>query len=270
MSTGSAWLQYDHIPEDYDRIAGPHFFEPVAAHLVSLLPLDVGQHVLDVACGTGIVGDAAMRRVDGLRVVGVDLSMPMIRSARKRGLQGLITASALALPFADCSFEHLTASFLMNHLADPVSAATGMMRVLRANGTIGISSWSIGPSENDVGAAWREMAGNYLPKEAFDRASRQSLPSEEAFRDRRMLEELLRTTGFRAQRSETVRFEVEISTRDYVVTRHISLPARFMRDTLEPQKWQEFQRSVLSTLVKRFGSSVRFQTAANFAIGKRA
>jgi SAM-dependent methyltransferase len=269
MNSASSWARYDGITEDYDRIAGPRFFEPVAAHLVRLLPLAAGHELLDVACGSGIVGEAAMRRVHGLRVVGADLSMPMMRSARRRGVRHLIAASALDLPFADCSFEHVTASFLMNHLSDPETAATSMMRVLRPNGTIGITSWSIGPSENRFGSAWKQLAETFLPREEFERAGLQSLPSEEVFRDGDALAGLLRATGFQLQRGETVRFSVEMDTRDYIGTRRISLSARFMRSRLVTQRWLEFEESVSSMVMERFGSRIQFETAVNFAIGVR-
>jgi hypothetical protein len=70
MNVDLSWPLYNDIADEYERVMVPHFFEPVASHLVSLLPLRCGQRLLDVACGTGVVGKAALQRLDELCVVG--------------------------------------------------------------------------------------------------------------------------------------------------------------------------------------------------------
>ena len=49
MPINLRWSLYNDIADEYERVMVPHFFEPVALHLVSLLPLRCGQRLLDVA-----------------------------------------------------------------------------------------------------------------------------------------------------------------------------------------------------------------------------
>jgi predicted TPR repeat methyltransferase len=90
MTVDLSWPLYNDIADEYERVMVPHFFEPVASHLVSLLPLRCGQRLSDVACGTGVVGRAALQRLDELCVVGVDLSLPMMLHAKHSGVRGLV------------------------------------------------------------------------------------------------------------------------------------------------------------------------------------
>ena len=87
-----------------------HFFDRVAVHLVSLLPLRRGHRVLDVACGTGVVGRAALERVDQMCVVGIDLSLPMMQHAKDRGVRRLAVANVF--DYLSPMFDHVTASFV--------------------------------------------------------------------------------------------------------------------------------------------------------------
>jgi ubiquinone/menaquinone biosynthesis C-methylase UbiE len=60
----------------------PTLFSPWATDLVERMPLHPGEHVLDVACGTGIVAHLAAHRVspDGA-VTGLDLNPGMLSVA---------------------------------------------------------------------------------------------------------------------------------------------------------------------------------------------
>src|SRR5262245_37506230 len=69
--------------EMYERLLVPALFRPFAEVLIDRAEVADGDHVLDVACGTGIVARLARERVgDSGRVVGVDLSPPMLAVAR--------------------------------------------------------------------------------------------------------------------------------------------------------------------------------------------
>jgi ubiquinone/menaquinone biosynthesis C-methylase UbiE len=114
--------------------------------------------------GTGVVGMAALKGLEQLCVVGIDLSLPMMQHAKDRGVRRLAVANVFDLPFA-ARFDHVTASFVLNHLPDCASAVVQMTRSFRLGGTIGLTSWAIGPSENEVGTAWREVAATSVSSE---------------------------------------------------------------------------------------------------------
>jgi demethylmenaquinone methyltransferase / 2-methoxy-6-polyprenyl-1,4-benzoquinol methylase len=73
-------------------------------------------------------------------MVGGDFSEPMIRAARTKLRQhgvaeiDLLVADALALPFADASFDCVTSGFLLRNVADLPTALGEMHRVLRPGG----------------------------------------------------------------------------------------------------------------------------------------
>jgi SAM-dependent methyltransferase len=96
---------------DYDRPGWDEELAELVAKLRALPP----RRTIDVACGTGFV----TRHLPG-DVVGLDYSDAMISIARRR-IPGasFVVGDALALPFADASFERVFASFFYCHLEDP-------------------------------------------------------------------------------------------------------------------------------------------------------
>jgi demethylmenaquinone methyltransferase/2-methoxy-6-polyprenyl-1,4-benzoquinol methylase len=101
-----------------------------------------GESVLDVATGTGDLAIAFARRVaPGGKVVGVDFVPRMIELARaksaRRGARveyGL--ADALALPFANATFDIASIAFGIRNLDDPARGLAEMARVLRPGGRV--------------------------------------------------------------------------------------------------------------------------------------
>ena len=96
-----------------------------------------GDRVLDVCCGTG---DLALAAADaGGKVTGLDFSEPMLERAREKAPElEWISGDALALPFADGSFDAVTIGFGLRNLADAEKGLTEMRRVLSAGGRVGI------------------------------------------------------------------------------------------------------------------------------------
>ncbi len=104
-----------------------------------------GMRVLDVACGTGRLTEAAARRaVPGGDAVGIDASHGMVRRARRGGRRGarspLATsyrhADALALPFAADAFDVATIGFGLRNLRDYRAGLDEMVRVVRPGGRV--------------------------------------------------------------------------------------------------------------------------------------
>jgi SAM-dependent methyltransferase len=82
------------------------------AWTLSLLDLQPEHHVLDVGCGPGALIQALAAHVTNGIVAGVDLSLVMLQQATRRNAEMIGTGrvqlqqgSALALPFADASFD---------------------------------------------------------------------------------------------------------------------------------------------------------------------
>jgi sarcosine/dimethylglycine N-methyltransferase len=111
------------------------------AELADLAGITRGMSVLDV--GAGIGGPARfLAATHGCRVTGVDLSAPFVEAARyltaRTGQSGRVsfeTGSALALPFADGSFD----AVLLQHVAMNIENRTQLYdeirRVLKTGGS---------------------------------------------------------------------------------------------------------------------------------------
>lgn len=100
-----------------------------------------GDKVLDLAAGTGTssrpFADA------GALVVPTDLSLGMVRVGKERQPDlTFINADALALPFADDTFDAVTISFGLRNVEDVEAALTEMRRVTRPGGVIVICEFS--------------------------------------------------------------------------------------------------------------------------------
>ncbi len=133
--------------ESYESYMVPTLFGPWTSCLVQSANPQPGEHVLDVACGTGIVARsiAPYLGVKG-RVVGLDLNPNMLavaRSAAER--EGLAIewnqGRAEKLPFPGGSFDLVLCQFGLNLFRDRHTALTEMQRVLRTDGRVGLSVW---------------------------------------------------------------------------------------------------------------------------------
>ncbi len=106
--------EYDDWYEGRGRFAGrvrPGWVQEVETltEYVRLLP---GGRTLDVACGTGFL----TRHLRGF-VVGLDQSESMVALARQRVVRGVaLVGNALALPFANNSFDRVFTAHFYGHL----------------------------------------------------------------------------------------------------------------------------------------------------------
>jgi demethylmenaquinone methyltransferase/2-methoxy-6-polyprenyl-1,4-benzoquinol methylase len=96
-----------------------------------------GDRVLDACCGTGDLAIAA--RAAGGEVTGLDFSPAMLERARRKEPRiEWIQGDALALPFADASFDAATVGFGVRNLDDLEAGLRELARVLRAGGRLGV------------------------------------------------------------------------------------------------------------------------------------
>ncbi len=86
--------------------------------------------VLDVGCGTGLMLDR-LKQHDPL---GVDFSRLAISFCQQRGLQKLVQADVVDLPYQDESLDLVLALDLMEHIENDQQLAREFCRVLRKGG----------------------------------------------------------------------------------------------------------------------------------------
>ena len=94
--------------------------------------------VLDLACGTGILFPKLSKRFK--KVVGLDYSLPMLKEAKKKGIENtfIVRGDALKLPFRGEVFDAVVISLGLRHFPNIESALLETFRVLKRGGEIHI------------------------------------------------------------------------------------------------------------------------------------
>ena len=129
---------YEKLASVYDVAFGPalHAGRRRAIGQMALRPSD---RILEVGVGTGI--NIALYPPE-CRVVGIDLSSPMLEKARTRQLRrhrtnvSLLQMDAAELKFADSTFDIVYAPYLISVVPEPAKVAREMRRVCRPGGRI--------------------------------------------------------------------------------------------------------------------------------------
>lgn len=115
-----------------------------------------GQRILDLAAGTGTSSVSLARA--GAFVVPCDFSLGMLEVGRRRQPALAFTAGdALALPFADATFDAVTISFGLRNVADVAHALEEMARVTKPGGRLVVCEFS-----HPTLALFRSIYLNYL------------------------------------------------------------------------------------------------------------
>jgi len=135
VDTGPAWV--------YEQNLVPAIFTPWGRELIALAAPQPGEHVLDLACGTGAVARLAAARLGAAgRCVGLDVDPAMLAVAAKVCPSvTLAEGSATALPFPDRSFDMVLCQQGLQFFADRAKALAEAHRVLRAGASFALAVW---------------------------------------------------------------------------------------------------------------------------------
>ncbi len=118
--------------------------EPAGVRLLEYLPLKTARSVVDIGTGVGNLLPHLRRAAPQARIVGVDRSLGMLALAPEDW--PLAVADALALPLGTGAYDVAVLAFMLFHVSDPVAALREVRRVLRADGTIGLTTWGVASS----------------------------------------------------------------------------------------------------------------------------
>ncbi|BCV21253.1 class I SAM-dependent methyltransferase [Moorella sp. Hama-1] len=121
--------------------------EPIYAYLDP----HAGEYILDVGCGTGNFSLELARL--GVKVMGIDISEPMLARARKKAADAglaveFLHADAMNLPFADNTFNKIVSVTALEFAPDLKAVLAESYRVLKPGGRMvigligGNSLWS--------------------------------------------------------------------------------------------------------------------------------
>jgi demethylmenaquinone methyltransferase/2-methoxy-6-polyprenyl-1,4-benzoquinol methylase len=152
---------FDHVAAKYDltndvlSLGQDRYWRREVVRAVGARP---GQRVLDLAAGTGTSSLPFTRA--GAHVVSSDFSLGMLAEGRRRYPQlPFVAGDAMALPFADGSFDAVTMSFGLRNVADVDAALAELHRVTRPGGRLVVCEFS-----HPTWAPFRTVYEEYLMK----------------------------------------------------------------------------------------------------------
>ena len=242
------WRSYDGVATTYERIHAARFAE-VAKDLLDLGGLKPQDRVLDVGTGTGAGMEAA--QAAGAWAAGIDASYPMVAQGhRTRPALRLAAAEAVDLPFADGTFDLITANFVVAHFTKAETALHDMLRVLKPGGRLATSSWSDG--RDAFSDTWREMVETIVPRAMLEPTYGRAVPGHERFAKRTELEELFLSAGLRHVRSEPRRYRWSYGVDDYVDGLAVFATGRFVQQMLGEAAWDAFLARAKAMFRERF------------------
>ena len=135
----------------------------VAALIRDLAP----SNLLDLATGSGDLALEISKKCPGLPITGADFSAPMLEYAARRRVPGLslVEADAMNLPFADASYDAVTAAFGLRNMASWPDAIWEMARVTRPGGSLIILDFSL-PEFRPLRSPYRFYLHHIMPRVA--------------------------------------------------------------------------------------------------------
>lgn len=157
---GNAWVDEQAVIDQ--------MFRPIETLLVEAAASGKVERALDVGCGTGGTTLALARRLGpGARCTGIDISEPMIASARRQAAQeGLLVefvcADAQHHRFEPNGIDVVLSRFGVMFFDDPVAAFANLRQATRPGGRLLFAAWRAA-EENPFMTAAEQAARPLLP-----------------------------------------------------------------------------------------------------------
>ena len=129
---------YERMMGTWSRLVGEVFLDWLAA--------PAGLRWVDVGCGNGAFTELLVDRCAPAQVQGIDPSEAQLAFARARPAGRVARfqlGDAMALPFADDSFDAAVMALVIFFVPDPVKGVAEMMRVVRPGGSVSAYAWDI-------------------------------------------------------------------------------------------------------------------------------
>lgn len=118
--------------------------------------------ILDLATGSGDLALTLKEACPSVTIIGADFCHPMLLQAKAKGVENLVTADGMRLPFADETFDVLTIAFGLRNMKSWPDALREMSRVLKADGHLLILDFSVPPPP--LRGAYRLYLHHCLPR----------------------------------------------------------------------------------------------------------
>jgi len=242
------------IPEIYDRYMVPLIFEPYALDLAARLAAAGPRDVLETAAGTGVLTRAMASRLPGsVRIVATDLNQPMLDHAMARLRDDRIAwrqADAVALPFADESFDAVVCQFGAMFFPDKVQGYAEARRVLRPGGRFLFNVWDK-ISENEIADTVTDALAEVFPHDPPRFMAR----GPHGYHDADLIRRQLDAAGFSDISVDPVEHRSRAaSPRDPAIAYCQGTPLRNEIEARDASRLEEATEHVAQALARRFGS----------------
>ena len=169
MSEKDNQINWDKIAEKFDMWLPQ--LKPVGEALLSVLDVQKGNKVIDIASGTGEPAITLANRMNGsVEITGIDAADGMVRAAQKKVVKESLRSisfhcmPAEKLAFEDKSFDRAVCRFGVMLFNDPLQGLKEMCRVLKEDGQFAIAVWST-PETMPIMYWSYEVFKKHLPKE---------------------------------------------------------------------------------------------------------
>jgi len=129
---------YERMMGAWSRLAGDIFIDWLAPRS--------GLRWIDVGCGTGAFSELLVERCAPVEVQGIDPSEAQLAFARTRPASRLAQfrqGDAMALPFADDSFDAAIMALVIFFVPEPAKGVAEMVRVVGPGGTVATYAWDM-------------------------------------------------------------------------------------------------------------------------------
>ena len=212
MNSTTQQPDWDRIAEKFDLWL-PHL-APVGEALLSALPVEPGDQILDVASGTGEPALTLARRNPHALITGIDAAPGMVKVAQNKvHNERLSNISFSAMPaeqmeFADNSFDNLICRFGVMLFADSLQGLKEMQRVLKPNGHFALAVWSTAETMTTMHWAHRVF------KHRLREEDQPALAKVTSLGNPGILEALLQQAGFHHFTVERKQFDYRFNSFD--------------------------------------------------------
>jgi ubiquinone/menaquinone biosynthesis C-methylase UbiE len=136
---------FDEWPDKYDQWIttpiGALVRKYEAELLLNLLGPRPGEIILDAGCGTGVFTLDIL--AFGARVIGLDISLPMLGRARKKAGDyplRIVLGDMLHLPFPESSFDRIVSVTALEFIEDGQGVIGELFRVTKRGGSIVVAT----------------------------------------------------------------------------------------------------------------------------------
>lgn len=190
--TGEKWVRFQ---EQLDVM-----LSPMGDAVFNVAAIRPDESILDIGCGCGDTSLAAAALVGASgRVLGLDISQPMVARARERarlaGLNATFKVSDAATEdFSGANYDLLISRFGVMFFDQPSAAFANMRKALKAGGRLAFVCWRTAP-ENPWASAPMLAAMPFLPPME---PGIPGAPGPFAFADKSRIEKILTDAGFSA------------------------------------------------------------------------